>query len=123
MTTDNQPEKQKDTPVDTGRTDHSRDMFKSALDETFTLQLDEEKSVPLKLVAVADSEFSNSEFDCFSLYLLPPKGELPLPDASYRVSNANLGEMFLHLSATLPASCDPQEYEYEAIFNLRKKEG
>ncbi len=120
MTTDKQPEEQTDTPPDVAEVEYSRDMFTAALNQTFTLQLDEEKTLPLKLVSLEDSKFTNAEFDCFSLFFSPPEGERPLPDASYPLVNADLGEVFLHLSATLPASCDPIDYEYEAVFNLRK---
>lgn len=120
MTTENQPEEQTTAPFDVGNTDFSREKFAAALDQTFSLQLDDKKSLPLKLVALVDSEHSNAEFDSFCLYFAPPQGELPLPDGSYRVANAELGELFLHLSPTLPKTCDPKDYEYEAVFNLAR---
>ena len=120
MVTNKQPKEQTETPFDVGNTDFSRETFTAALNQTFTLQLDDKKSLPLKLVSLEESKHSNSKFDCFSLYFAPPQGELPLPDGSYRLANADLGEVFLHLSSKLSESCDPKDYEYEAVFNLAK---
>jgi hypothetical protein len=118
MTTEDQSEA--NTALDVANMDYSREGFARAIDQTFSLQLDAERSVPLTLVSLLESEYSTDEFDCFSLYFSPPAGQPPFPDNSYLLHNEELGDILLHLSATLTPAGKPEDYQYEAVLNLRK---
>ena len=108
------------TPYCTGDAHYSRDMFSGALNQTFTLHIDEAVSVPLTLACVEAVGVENAEFDSFSVYFTAPEDQSSLPDGSYLLTHADLGEMCLHLSATPTTSENPEDYEYEAVFSLRK---
>lgn len=94
--------------------------FGAVLDQTFALQLKHGKSLALKLVAVENSKIDNPGYDGFSLYFAPPDGSPPLPDNSYFLENPTLGRIVMHLSATPANSGNAGDYEYEAVFVLRK---
>ena len=98
-----------------------REDFDAAVGQTFSIKLSDEKILPLNLTDIKNSTFDNPGFDSFSLYFLPPPGEPALPDNSYILENASLGKLFIHLSATPGNSGKPQDYEYEAVFNLRRE--
>jgi len=120
MPSDDRTEDQAGAPFEISKTQYSREGFAAALEQTFELRLDEEQSLPLKLVALEESTVHNSGFDSFSLYFSPPEGVPPLPDNSYVLENPALGTIIMHLSATPVNTGNPQDYEYEAVFNLRK---
>lgn len=107
-------------PPEKSITQPGREDFAAVLDQVFILQPGEGKSLPLRLVAVVKSAIHNPRYDGFSLYFSAPEGEPALPDNSYFLENRELGRLLIHLSATPVDSGRPGDYEYEAVFNLRK---
>ena len=110
-----------DTPqLDEALAQYSREKFTAAIGQTFLLRLTPETALPLTLRTVSDSRYNNPQFDSFVIYFSPQQEAAPLPDDSYLLEHHDLGKLFIHLSATLASDGGPRDYEYEAVFNLKK---
>ena len=82
------------------------------LNTKFTL-LDSAESVELELIEMSEPTVTASQ-TVFSLYFLGGK-DFMLPQGTYRLNHARLGETLLFL---VPTSRDADGFKYEAVFNL-----
>lgn len=74
---------------------------------------DAEHPFELELVEITEPTVSASQ-TFFSLFFLG-KEDFPLPQGTYRLRHADLGEMMIFL---VPTSRETDGFRYEAVFNL-----
>ena len=91
----------------------TRDQFAEQMGSQFTVRLDPETAVEMKLIEVTETKHSGRR-EAFSLLFLAPPGT-PAWQNLFPVEHPKLGAMDLFL---VPVGGDERGIEFEAVFNL-----
>lgn len=91
--------------------------FEPLVDQAFSVRLDGQRTIPLKLASITANEM-HRDFESFTLNLDPLDGSAALPDGTYVLHNEQWGEAAIFISATPAAGPEPGRYYYEAVFNI-----
>jgi hypothetical protein len=88
--------------------------FTPYLNQTFTVDLDEQMVIPLELVSVTETGSARDGWQPFELLFLGPVSRQYLVQGTYRLEHEQMGALDIFL---VPLGPEGGRMRYEAVFN------